>query len=132
MNYLDRIKQLDSKKQTPPAESVCQNNHTPLSNSFGSEDRGGDTNDLSENDSQQIENTNIGKVASKPQIDPKESKQYRCNRCKHLSRFFGGNACRTNNGLPWLFGLLYNVPDDNGASCVSWQPLDSDMSKMVD
>lgn len=45
----------------------------------------------------------------------------RCDRCIHISRFTGGNACRTDNGLPWLFGLLYNVPDDRGAVCASWQ-----------
>lgn len=45
----------------------------------------------------------------------------RCDRCIHLSRFTGGNACRTANGLPWLFGLLYNVPDDRGATCAAWQ-----------
>ncbi len=44
-----------------------------------------------------------------------------CNRCIHISRFAGGNACRTNNGLALLFGMLYNVPEDQGAACASWQ-----------
>ncbi len=52
--------------------------------------------------------------------DRQEWKPGRCDRCIHLSRFVGGNACRTDNGLPWLFGLLYTVPDDRGAVCASW------------
>lgn len=57
----------------------------------------------------------------KPTVKLDTWKPARCDRCIHISRFTGGNACRTNNGLPWLFGLLYTVPDDRGAVCASWQ-----------
>lgn len=43
-----------------------------------------------------------------------------CNRCIHLSRFLGGNLCRTDNGLPRVTRLLYEVPEDGGATCTSW------------
>jgi hypothetical protein len=62
----------------------------------------------------EVEIINRPKAADSWKPDP-------CNRCIHLSRFHGGNACRTDNGLPWLFGLLYSVPDDNGATCTSWK-----------
>jgi hypothetical protein len=69
---------------------------------------------------EQLKPPEVGKIINRPKAadtwkpDP-------CNRCIHLSRFHGGNACRTNNGLPHLFGLLYNVPDDSGATCTSWR-----------
>lgn len=43
-----------------------------------------------------------------------------CDSCGYQSRFHGGNACKTNNGESWLFGLLYTVPHDNWKSCAEW------------
>ena len=51
-----------------------------------------------------------------------EWKPDKCNRCAHLSRFHNGGACRVDNGLPKLFGLLYAQPEDMGATCTSWKP----------
>jgi len=75
------------------------------------------------NDSQPKDEPVVVAIASKPKTRPdrQEWKPAPCNRCAHLSRFVGGNACRTANGLPHLFGLLYTVPDDQGVACESWQ-----------
>jgi hypothetical protein len=44
-----------------------------------------------------------------------------CNRCIHIARFTGGNVCLTDNGLALLYGFSHEVPDDQGATCASWQ-----------
>ena len=44
-----------------------------------------------------------------------------CNRCAHLSRFVGGNACRADNGLPVIFGLLHGIPDSLGVDCLRFK-----------
>ncbi len=69
---------------------------------------------------EQLKSPKVGKIINNPKAAD-SWKPAPCNRCIRLSRFHGGNACRTDNGLPHLFGLLYNVPDDNGATCASWQ-----------
>ena len=53
---------------------------------------------------------------------PKGWKPEPCNRCANLSRFAGGNACRVDNGLPVIFGLLY-VPDGAGVDCEQFKGL---------
>lgn len=69
---------------------------------------------------EQLKSPKVGKIINNPKAAD-SWKPAPCNSCIHLSRFHGGNACRTDNGLPHLFGLLYNVPDDNGATCAAWQ-----------
>lgn len=69
---------------------------------------------------EQLKPPEVGKISN----HPKKADAWRpdrCNRCAHLSGFAGGNACRTDNGLSWLFGFLYEVPDDHGATCTCWQ-----------
>ena len=50
--------------------------------------------------------------------DRQEWKPEKCGCCKNVSRFVGGNACRVRNGQAWLFGFLYDVPEDQGATCI--------------
>jgi hypothetical protein len=46
----------------------------------------------------------------------------RCDRCAHCYRPGIAQACAARTDLPWMFGLLYHLPEDRGASCSSWQP----------
>lgn len=75
------------------------------------------------NDSQPIDESVVVEIVSKPKPRPdrQEWKPDPCNRCIHLIRFAGGNVCLTNNGLRLLYGFSHEVPDDQGATCTSWQ-----------
>ena len=127
MSYLDRLKHLEDQKiHDTPTNTACQNCQNPLFDSFGSfgsTDSELYAKNLSANGSQSIAESVVVDIATTQNLSPnrQEWKPDRCNRCIHLSHFHGGNACRADNGLPHLFGLLYNVSDDNGATCAAWQ-----------
>ena len=127
MSYLDKLKQLEGEKNHDiPPNPTCQNCQNPLLDSFGSfgsTDTGLYAKNLSANDSQPKAESVVVEIASKPNARPDRQiwKPDRCNRCVHIARFTGGNACLTDNGLRWLYGFSYEVPDDHGTICASWQ-----------
>lgn len=117
MSYLARLKQLDDDKfshHTPDID--LPKPPKPPFDSFGSTDMGLYAKKMSDNDRQQS-----GECKSALRADRHEWKPGRCDRCAHISRFAGGNTCRIDNGLPKLFGLLHDAPEDRGASCARWQ-----------
>ena len=56
-------------------------------------------------------------------VKPNGWKPDPCNRCAHLSRFAGGNACRVDNGLSVIFGLLHGIPAGAGVDCEQFKGL---------
>ena len=123
MTYLDRLKRLENGDnfQYIPIIEPSKPSKAPFEPIEGL-NTGLYVKNISANDSQPIAELVVVEIASKPNALPDRQvwKPDRCNRCIYISRFLGGNACRTDNGLPHLFGLLHSVPDDNGATCARW------------
>jgi hypothetical protein len=69
---------------------------------------------------EQLKPHEVSKIINRPKAAD-TWKPDRCNRCIYIARFRGGNACLTDNGQALLYGFSYEVPDDHGTTCASWQ-----------